>query len=134
MKSWISLNDTLNSIKLNRRKLLTTTLRLAELAFGVFFILRLKVASEPVSKSHGVTLRYALIAINNKLYNYDFGRETNVHTPIPSLGYKIFVRFYLSALTRDALTQTPIPLLRNTARFSHLRTPLYDRSTQHYTK
>lgn len=78
--SFKEIRENLTSLKPTYRKLLYVGLRLAELAFGVFFFLRLKAASEPVSKSHGVTLRYALIAINNKLYNYDFGRETNVPT------------------------------------------------------
>lgn len=65
---------------LNYRKLFMITLRIGELAFGAFFFSRLKAAGDPVSKNHGATLRLALIAINNKLYNYEFGRETNVHS------------------------------------------------------
>lgn len=65
---------------LNKGHLGKLAIGLAEIAFSALFFVKLKVASEPVSKSHGAVLRYALIAINNKLYNYDFGRDTNVHS------------------------------------------------------
>lgn len=69
----------LNNLVLNYKKILQVCLRVGELAFSVSFYGKLKLATDPISKNHGPVLRYALIAINNRLYNYDFGRDTNVN-------------------------------------------------------
>jgi hypothetical protein len=134
MKLWMVVKDYLNLLVLNHQKILKLVLRFTELAFSAFFVAKIKPATEPVSKNHGPMLRYALIAINNKLYNYDFGRETYVTRFYTLLVYKMCVRIGLHSFVSDASLQPSIPVLCDAGMLNDLRGAVHAGRAEHHPK